>query len=121
MIKLLTALGLIFNAVTATAQQQRFEAASFDRQRVLRAAHQYLKEAPITITASHSSRSAGGVHDFFSEGDYWWPDPQNPGGPYIQRDGMTNTDNFVEHRRALMRLSVLVTAIACGYLFKKDE
>ena len=121
MIKLLTALGLIFNAVTATAQQQRFEVASFDRQRVLRAANQYLSEAPITITASHSSRSAGGVHDFFSEGDYWWPDPQNPGGPYIQRDGLSNPDNFVEHRRALMRLSVQIPALAAAWKLTKDS
>ena len=121
MIKLLTALVLIFNAVTATAQQQRFEAASFDRRRVLRAANQYLSEAPITITASHSSRSAGGVHDFFSEGDYWWPDPQNPGGPYIQRDGLSNPDNFVEHRRALMRLSVQIPALAAAWKLTKDS
>ena len=51
------------------------------------------------MTAAHSPRSAGGLHDFFSEGDYWWPDPKNPDGPYIQRDGMTNPDNFVEHRQ----------------------
>ena len=121
MIKLLTALVLILNAVTATAQQQRFEAASFDRRRVLRAANQYLSEAPITITASHSSRSAGGVHDFFSEGDYWWPDPQNPGGPYIQRDGLSNPDNFVEHRRALMRLSVQIPALAAAWKLTKDS
>ena len=76
-----------------------FEVAKFERARVLKAANDFLKEAPITITASVSPRSAGGVHDFFSEGDYWWPDPQNPNGPYIQRDGMSNSNNFVDHRR----------------------
>ena len=30
-------------------------------------------------------RSAGGRHDFFSEGDYWWPDPANPGWPERDR------------------------------------
>jgi hypothetical protein len=94
---------------------------TFDRQRILKAANKYLSEVPITITASHSPRSAGGVHDFFSEGDYWWPDPQNPGGPYIQRDGMTNPDNFVEHRRALMRFSVEVPALTAAYLLTKDQ
>jgi hypothetical protein len=103
------------------AQQATFNVAAFDRQRILRAANQYLKETPITITASHSPRSAGGMHDFFSEGDYWWPDPRNPGGPYIQRDGMTNPDNFVEHRRALMRLSVQVPTLTSAYLITKDE
>jgi hypothetical protein len=82
-----------------------------ERARVLAAASQYVQEAPITVTASHSPRSAGGLHDFFSEGDYWWPDPEHPDGPYIQRDGMTNPANFVEHRRALMRLSVQLPAL----------
>ena len=106
---------------SVAAQQTTLNVAAFDRQRILKAANQYLKEVPITITASHSPRSAGGRHDFFSEGDYWWPDPQNPTGPYLQRDGMTNPDNFVEHRRALMRLSVQVPALVSAYLITKDE
>ena len=86
-----------------------------ERARVLAAAQQYVKDAPITVTASHSPRSAGGLHDFFSEGDYWWPDPANPAGPYIQRDGMTNPDNFNDHRRALMRLSVQMPALVAAW------
>jgi hypothetical protein len=106
----------------ATAQRRAsaFDVSVFDRARVLKAARQYLSERPVTVTASHSPRSAGGLHDFFSEGDYWWPDPQNPGGPYIQRDGMTNPDNFVEHRRALMRLSVQVPALAAAWKLTGD-
>src|ERR671921_378989 len=82
-----------------------FDLAALERPRVLKAAARYLAEAPITVTAASSPRSAGGKHDFFSEGDYWWPDPANPDGPYLQRDGMTNPDNFTDHRRYLMRLS----------------
>jgi alpha-galactosidase len=93
---------------------------SFERERVLKAANQYLAEAPITVTASSSLRSAGGPHDFFSEGDYWWPDPKNPAGPYIQRDGMSNPDNFVDHRRYLMRLSVQVPALAAAWKITRD-
>jgi len=95
--------------------------AAVDRARVLKAANQYLSEKPITITASSTPRSAGGLHDFFSEADYWWPDPQNPNGPYIQRDGMSNPDNFVEHRRALMRLSVQVPALVAAWKLTKDK
>jgi hypothetical protein len=98
-----------------------FDVAAFERARVLKAARQYLSEQPVTVTATRSPRSAGGVHDFFSEGDYWWPDPQNPSGPYVQRDGMTNPDNFVEHRRALMRLSVQASALAAAWRLTKDE
>jgi hypothetical protein len=122
MIRLFTLSALIALACwPEAAQQTTLNVAAFDRQRILKAANQYLSEAPVTITASHSPRSAGGMHDFFSEGDYWWPDPENPKGPYLQRDGMTNPDNFVEHRRALMRLSVQVPALVSAYLITKDE
>ena len=98
-----------------------FDVASFERNRVLTAAERYLREPPITITSSTSARSAGGPHDFFSEGDYWWPDPADPGGPYVQRDGMTNPENFVDHRRYLMRLSVQSAALAAAFRLTKDR
>ena len=103
------------------AHSAAFDIAAIERPRVLRAAGRYLKDAPVTVTASHSPRSAGGQHDFFSEGDYWWPDPQNPDAPYIQRDGMTNPDNFVDHRRAMVRLSLIVPALAAAYLLTKKR
>jgi hypothetical protein len=94
---------------------------SEERQRVLRGAEKYLKEAPVTVTAASSPRSAGGKHDYFSEGDYWWPDPKNPAGPYIQRDGMSNPDNFNDHRLALIRLSLIVPSLAAAYLLTSDR
>jgi len=98
-----------------------FDIAAFDRERVLKAANQYLKELPKTITSVKSQRSAGGVNDYFSEGDYWWRDPDNPDGPYIQRDGMSNPDNFNDHRRLLMRLSVQVPALAAAWKLTKNS
>jgi hypothetical protein len=117
----LTILFLLLLSGTAAAQQSNFDVAGIDRARVLKAANQYLKEQSITITASTSPRSAGGIHDFFSEGDYWWPDPANPDGPYIQRDGLTNPNNFVDHRRYLMRLSVQVPALVAAWRLTRDE
>lgn len=97
------------------AADPKFDIVALERPRVLQSADRYLSEKPVTVTASTSPRSAGGKHDFFSEGDYWWPDPKNPDGPYIQRDGMTNPDNFVEHRRAMIRLSLIVPSLAAAY------
>ena len=107
---------LVLALARLISAQSAFDLARFDRQRVITAADQYLKEKPSTITAAHSPRSAGGLHDFFSEGDYWWPDPNNPNGPYTQRDGMSNPDNFVEHRRALMRFSVQMPALTAAWM-----
>jgi hypothetical protein len=99
----------------------RFDLAAIEKPRVLRAATGYLDARPITVTAAQCPRSTGGRHDFFSEGDYWWPDPRNPDGPYIQRDGMSNPDNFVEHRRYMIRLSQIVPALAAAYKLTKDR
>lgn len=92
-----------------------------DRSRVLGDAGKFLGKKPVTPAAARSPRSAGGPNDFFSEGDYWWPDPKNPGGPYIRRDGMTNPDNFVEHRNYLMRLSVEVPALAAAWKLTRER
>jgi len=102
-------------------QAQTPGVAATDRQRILTAADRYLREEPLTITASFSPRSTGGKHDYFSEGDYWWPDPKNPSGPYIRRDGLSNPDNFADHRRALVRLSVQVPALTAAWLLTHDN
>ncbi len=106
---------LLTSAAHSLNAAETLDLAAIEHDRALKAADKYLTEQPVTVTASGSPRSAGGPHDFFSEGDYWWPDPKNPDGPYIQRDGMTNPDNFVEHRRAMVRLSLIVPALAAAW------
>lgn len=80
-----------------------------------------LTQQPITVTAESSPRSAGNKHDFFSEGDYWWPNPANPDGPYISIDGKTNPNNFVAHRLAMIRFSEIIGALASAYQLTSDE
>jgi len=79
-----------------------FDIVAHDRDRVVAAADMALGRASVTIVAARNPRSAGGPHDFSSEGDYWWPDPANPGGPYVRRDGYSNPDAFVRHRTLLL-------------------
>ena len=79
-------------------------------------AEQLMKEKPVTVTDSSCKRSAGGINDFYSEGDYWWPDPANPTGPYIQKDGQTNPENFVDHRHAMIRLSEISATLTSAWL-----
>ncbi len=97
------------------------EIEAIDRDRILRAANEYLTAPPITITASSSPRSKGGKHDYFSEADYWWPDPKNPGGPYIERDGFSDPTNFNDHRLALIRLSLIVPALTAAWIVTQDK
>jgi hypothetical protein len=84
-------------------------------------ADSFLTEMPVTVTAAHCDRSAGRLHDFYSEGDYWWPDPQNPDGPYIQKDGQSNPDNFSDHRFAMVRLSEIVSTLTSTWLITGEQ
>jgi hypothetical protein len=92
-----------------------------EQQFIINTATSYLDSLPITVTNSVCDRSAGGIHDFYSEGDYWWPDPENPDGPYIQKDGQTNPDNFVAHRFSMIRLSQIVATQTSAYLLTSDK
>ncbi|WP_300502101.1 alginate lyase family protein [uncultured Duncaniella sp.] len=91
------------------------------REEVLKQAEANMSEKPVTVTDFIAERSSGGIHDFYSEGDYWWPDSLNPDGPYIKKDGMTNPDNFVAHRHAMIRFSRIVANLTSAYLLTGDE
>ena len=88
--------------------------------KIIQQADATLFEKPITVTAYSSERSKGGKHDFFSEGDYWWPDTLHPNGPYIQRDGLTNPQNFTAHRLAMIRFSKVVGSLTSAYILTKN-
>jgi hypothetical protein len=89
--------------------------AETDRARILKAAEAYLHLPPVTITAYPAALSPGGLHDFFSQADYFWPDPKHPNGPYINRDGQSNPANFNEHRKAMIALSVRMPALTAAW------
>lgn len=91
------------------------------KEQVLAEAEKALLEEPITVTNAFSPRSTGGKHDFYSEGDYWWPDEKNPDAPYVQKDGLTNPENFVAHRLAMIRLCKIVGALASAYKLTSEE
>lgn len=88
---------------------------------ILKEANEALLLQPVTITSFISPRSAGGKHDFFSEGDYWWPDPKDSSAPYIQRDGLTNPDNFTAHRKAMIQFSRIMGSLASAYIITGEE
>ena len=91
------------------------------RKPTIEKAERYLDEEPETVTMAYCGRSAGGRHDFYSEGDYWWPDPDNPGGSYIRRDGLSNPEVFSEHRHAMVRLSDITATLTSAWLLTGDQ
>ncbi|WP_151998256.1 MULTISPECIES: alginate lyase family protein [unclassified Imperialibacter] len=114
-------LALTVLGCTAPEKGLRDELVALEKERVLTAADDYLTADIQTITEVTSPRSAGGPHDFYSEGDYWWPDPENPAGPYIRKDGLTNPDNFVEHRNRMRRLSIIVPTLVAAWTINHED
>ena len=91
-----------------------------DRQRVLAAARRYVGQKPVTITQFHHSGGPANPHEYYSQGDYWWPNPEDPGGPYIKRDGYSNPANFIADRTALIHFSIHTAALTAAYLITHD-
>jgi hypothetical protein len=107
--------------VTGDRSSTDKEIEQFLRKKIMDEAALAMTQLPVTVTAQSSPRSAGGIHDFYSEGDYWWPNPVSADSPYIQKDGMTNPDNFIAHRHAMIRFSRIVGSLASAYLLTDDE
>jgi hypothetical protein len=113
-------LSSVLSAARIWPNPQR-EVRKVEDRRVLTAAHSYLTEQPRTITSEPAVRSSGGAHDYFSEGNYWWPDPKNPTAPYIRRDGQSNPANFIAHRELLLRLSIQAPALTAAWLLTRKR
>jgi len=92
-----------------------------EKPRILKKAESYLEEIPRTVTKDLCERSQGGPHDYYSEGDYWWPNPEDPNGPYIRRDGETNPELFYAHRKSMVRLSEIIGTLTSAYLITGEE
>jgi hypothetical protein len=81
-----------------------------------------MKAGPWSVTFKRPSnfKVDAEPNDYFSEGPYWWPDPKNPSGPYIRRDGETNPDRFMGNRSDLGAMCGAVMALGLGaYLLDK--
>ena len=108
-------------SIGAIKTNDPFDLRSVETPRILSKAKDYLRELPRTVTADTCERSSGDRQDFYSEGDYWWPNPENPEGSYIRRDGETNPANFIAHRKSMIRLSELIGTLVSAYLLTGEE
>ena len=113
---------LLFLAAARAAAGSNFSVAEIDHVRILAAAGRALATPPITITKYHAALSEGGPNDFYSNGDYWWPNPNTTNGlPYVQRDGQSNPNNFNKHRECIHQLHDAVSALGAAYKITGDD
>jgi hypothetical protein len=75
-----------------------------------------LTQGPWSVAYHRPDFIKAGPNDYYSEGPYWWPDPKNPKGPYIRRDGERNPDRYMNNRNDLGSLCNTVIALGMGAL-----
>jgi hypothetical protein len=108
--------------VSLSPPRPALDVVAIDQARILKAATAALALEPVTITKFRAPLSAGGPNDFYSNGDYWWPDPTKTNGlPYLQRDGQSNPNNFSAHRLAVRDLRDAVAALGAAYRITGDD
>jgi hypothetical protein len=92
-----------------------------EKREIISRAEAALIKNPPHITDSIASDCAGGRHDYFSQADYCWPDPEAPDGlPYITKDGESYPGAFFEHRKAMRTMRASVAYFTAAYTFTKD-
>jgi hypothetical protein len=93
------------------------------------AAHRLRAEAdrrmnlgPWSVTTERPNGLILDPHDYYSEARYSWPDPDDPLGAYIVRDGHVNPDRFSANRTALNLMSETVFVLGtAAYLFDDER
>lgn len=81
-----------------------------------------LEEPFVHITDIAAPQTPGSHHDYYSNGDYWWPNPDTSDGlPYIRKDGVSNPNNFHAHRLLLRRMRTNLAYVAAAYKLSGKE
>jgi Alginate lyase len=88
---------------------------------VRRNADAALHAGPWTVTAHRPDNVTAGPNDYYSEGPYWWPDPKNPSGPYIRKDGQRNPARFMGNRTDLGDMCTAVLSLGMGAFLLGDK
>lgn len=77
--------------ITLHAQTLLWDVSHIDTINVAKSADQFASLPPVAVTDKPFTRS-GNPHNFEALSIYLWPDPDNPDGPYITRDGQPNPE-----------------------------
>jgi len=90
----------------------RKEAWTLDPVRRLRTdADKRLREGPWSVTTDRPKGVDLDPHEYYSEAPYYWPNPDNPTGPYLRKDGQANPARIVANQAAFSAMSDAVFAL----------
>ena len=79
-----------------------------------------IQQAPLSVTQKKISMS-GDKHNYESLGCYFWPDPDNPTGPYIAKDGLINPEYKEYDYPTLMEMHKRCINVAKAFYLMPNE
>lgn len=84
-----------------------------------------LVDTPVVSVVQKTKLPASGdIHDYYSIGRYFWPDPASPSGlPYINRDGEVNpeVDSGAYDKRASNAFFGKMRTLSLAYFYRRHE
>ena len=85
----------------------------------LQKADRAINKGLVAVTDKTNTIS-GDKHNYESLSIYWWPDPKNPDGPYIARDGEFNPEYKLYDYPRLLQLVENIRSCAQAYYLSGD-
>jgi hypothetical protein len=80
-----------------------------------------LEQADANVVDEGALPPSGDPHDYYSYSPYWWPNPEDPDGPYIWRDGETNPDRSTSDISRIEAMVDRVTSLVPAWYFTGDD
>jgi hypothetical protein len=88
---------------------------------ILKEADKLLPKTISSVVEKDKVAPSGDKHDYISCGPYWWPDPANPTGPYIRKDGVTNRAVTTPDKKNLGTMANSIIQLSLAYYLTSEE
>ncbi|WP_197421890.1 MULTISPECIES: alginate lyase family protein [unclassified Sphingomonas] len=90
---------------------------------LIKRADAILARKPGTVLDKRTIPPSNDRKDYISLAPYWWPDPANPTGPYVRRDGEVNPERETNRfdRTALGRMGSDSDLLGLAYYYTGDR
>jgi hypothetical protein len=90
---------------------------------VIKSADEALGVGPFSVMDKTKTPPSNDKHDYMTLGRYWWPNPADPTGPYIQKDGESNPEYATSayDYTAMLTMTDSVTALGLAYFLTGNE
>ena len=90
-------------------------------EQIVKDADKLLKKKFASVVDKTKPAPSGDKHDYISCAPYYWPDPANPTGPYIRRDGESNKAVLTPDKKNMGSLIYGVVQLSLAYQLTSDE